>query len=148
MTKCSHCGADVKDSIQTLLTRAAQASQGGNPEAAVEFYEQVLRADNYQMDAHYRLGATLFEMQRFEDAIRVFEEALRLWPGASTLIQNIAIALKQLGRQQEAIEYFEKALAMVDGDQMINASNRPAIKQAMQKELDNLRPKKSGLKFW
>lgn len=148
MTKCPHCGTEVEDSIQTLVKRATQATQGRNYDAAVEFYEQILRADNYQLEAHYALGAALFEAKRYEEAIQAFQAALRLWPGASTLVQNIAIALKQLGRSQEAIDHFEKALSLVDDDQLIHANNRLMIKQAMQKELEALRPKKSGLKFW
>ncbi|MFZ6029174.1 MAG: tetratricopeptide repeat protein [Chloroflexota bacterium] len=148
MTKCPHCGTEIEDSIETLIKRATQASQGRNYEAAVEFYRQVLRADGYHLQAHYGLGAALFEAKRYEEAIRAFQDALRLWPGASSLYQNIGIALKQLGRQQEAIEYFEKAVSLVDDDQLMQTGNRPAIKQAMQKELEALRPKKSGLKLW
>jgi tetratricopeptide (TPR) repeat protein len=148
MTKCPHCGADVEDSIQTLLQRAAQLAQGGNNEAAAEFYEQVLHADQYQLDAYYRLGAIQFEMDHYEAAIYTFENALQLWPAMSSLAHNIAIAMKQLGRDQEAIAYFEKALALVDNDQRINAATKPALKQTIQAELEKLRPKKSGLKFW
>lgn len=148
MTKCPNCGADVEDGIQALFKRAAQASQGKNYQAAVEFYEQVLRADSYHFEAYYGLAASLFELGRYVEAMQVFQDALRLWPGASTLYQNIGIALKKLGREQEAIQHFEKALTMVDDDQLVNVNFRSQVKKAMQRELDELRPKKSGLKFW
>lgn len=53
-------------------------------------------------------GQILAKMQRYEEALAVFDEALKVAPHFAVCLYSKGAALACIGRDQEALEYFEK----------------------------------------
>jgi tetratricopeptide (TPR) repeat protein len=56
------------------------------------------------------LGAYRMEQGRYEEAIRLFREALRISPALVLVRLNLAVALVKTGQKSEARSVLEKAL--------------------------------------
>ena len=54
-------------------------------------------------------GVVLYEQQRYEEAIKYYDQALEINPGKLGAIVNKANALQELKRYDEALKWFEKA---------------------------------------
>ncbi len=55
-------------------------------------------------------GDSLMQEGRFEEALALFEEALKLDGGDPDLWNRAGVALRSLGRYTESVEYFERSL--------------------------------------
>jgi tetratricopeptide (TPR) repeat protein len=69
---------------------------------------------SYPDDVDARGGFAYFLMRngRAEEATRQYEEVLRILPGDSSALINLATSYKALNRAAEAIPYYEKAFAL------------------------------------
>ena len=65
-------------------------------------------------------GKLLLEEKKYEDALEIFEEALKLDPKNPDLLNQKGVALRSLGRYNEAIESYTKSLEIDPKDK--NAS--------------------------
>ena len=68
--------------------------------------------------AHYNIGTSYLEMERYEEAIASFEAALELKPGMMEALNNLGNAYHHQGRHELAIETFREALAAYDWSQL------------------------------
>ena len=68
-------------------------------------------------ELHCQLGSALMALQRFDDAVQAFDDALRLAPENLVALNGRALALARKGRYPEAIEGFKKALAIEENYQ-------------------------------
>ena len=65
--------------------------------------------------AHNNLGAALVKQGRTDEAIRQFQEAIRLRPGEANARYNLALALLQRGQTDAAIRQFQEADRLMPG---------------------------------
>ena len=63
-------------------------------------------------ESWYYLGRTKYNRSRLPEAIRAFEECLRLDPNDVKAKANLGLALQGLGRIDEALEAYRSAIAM------------------------------------
>jgi tetratricopeptide (TPR) repeat protein len=70
----------------------------------------LLASVQYHAEAHHIQGVTLFQEGKVSEAIKQYQEALRLYPAYAKAHLNLGIALEQTGRAREAIEQYEQAL--------------------------------------
>lgn len=83
----------------------------GNYQAAVPYFESAIRNQGDYRDAHASLGAAFAKIPgREPDAVREYEEALRLTPEDAELHVRLGALLAQLGRTGEAIAHLEAAM--------------------------------------
>ena len=54
-------------------------------------------------------GATLFQLHRYDWALKVYEDMCNFFPKDAMAFNNRGIVLKALGRSKEALESFDKA---------------------------------------
>lgn len=96
-------GIDLhRRSASLLCNRARVAIDEGNPEDAVPYYEEAIKADPSFVAAYIGLGDAAAEVGRPSVAAEHFEKALRLAPGDSEVLDKAVKARKALGQDEEA----------------------------------------------
>jgi len=76
----------------------------GRPEEAIAYNDKAFRLNPIGAPTYYYSGASLsyFLTGRYEDTIKVCNEALKRWPKNSLAYARLAIAYMALGREEEA----------------------------------------------
>ena len=69
-----------------------------------------MRMSETTKDALVARGDKLLQAGGFEEALALFEEALKLDGGDPDLWNRAGVALRSLGRYAESVEYFEQSL--------------------------------------
>ncbi len=77
---------------------------------AIEAYEFAQAIDSTNIDALVDCGTCYFYAQRPDEAIKLFEKAIRLEPKHANAYYNMAIVLNSTGHHEKAVEWFERAL--------------------------------------
>lgn len=102
--------------IDSALKEAHAALEAGNPKAAWEKYHQILIADPSQIEALTHLGVILMASNRPDEAIKLYDRALRLNPQYAHALFDKGQALKEKGDAKGATEAFQRFLALVPPD--------------------------------
>jgi tetratricopeptide (TPR) repeat protein len=79
-------------------------------EAAIAAYRRAIAAKPARQDARINLGRLLHELGRFEEAERVYRDALANGDDDPLLFYNLGVLLDDMDRKQEAIQAYEAAL--------------------------------------
>ncbi len=82
-----------------------------------------------QARAAFQAGVEAYAAERFEDALRSFQEAYRIAPHPAVLV-NMANCYEQLDRPIEAITHFERFLVEADA---ISPEQRREVRQALRR---------------
>ena len=98
------------DDPQTLSYLADLYKTRKDDRNAALLYDRLHRVDHTQSSAPMNLGAYQMEQGHYEQAIRLFQEALRISPGLVLVRLNLAVALVHEERKAEARSILEKAL--------------------------------------
>jgi len=90
--------------------RAAFLQRARRFEAAVEAYGRATDLDPKRLWSHLNRGTILVNrLQRYEDALAAFDQAVKAAPGSPAAHHNRGAALQRLLRHEEAIEAFDRA---------------------------------------
>ena len=103
-------------------------------------WQDTLRKRPNNARAHLNLGAIFAEMHsnsantlsqagRLQEAIRHYEQALRIMPAYAEVHNNLGNALCDAGRAQEAIGHFEQALRIKPGDATMHNNLANALRR-------------------
>ena len=104
----------VPDSVQTTYEARSYCQVGvalaqeGRPDEALAAYRQALEVDPRCSEAEVNLGHSALQQNDFDEAIRHFQEVLKINPGAD-VHEHLAMALGWTGRWGEAIECTARA---------------------------------------
>jgi len=82
-------------------------SQGNKPEI-IPYAEKLSGLDTENLNLKVRLGILYSDAKRYEDAIGVFGEILKVVPTSEKIIYYLAALYQQTERDEKAIEYFSK----------------------------------------
>jgi cytochrome c-type biogenesis protein CcmH/NrfG len=96
-------------------SQAAAAAEDQPPqldEARVQALTTILKNDPGNAGAAVQLAATYFEAEHFEDAVRWYEEGLRLDPKNVDASTQLGMTLFFTGGADSALEQFERSLAI------------------------------------
>ena len=93
--------ADRKRTRKDLAKRAIGLAMKARWDEAVELNQEILREFEDDLEAHNRLGKALSELGRNREAMRAFEQALRISPYNSIAKKNID-RLSRLGDESSA----------------------------------------------
>src|ERR1051326_3991796 len=87
--------------------------QGGNSEAAKEYFDKAIKEDENFMEAHMSLAYVLGDTRQYEKAISEIKKAININPdffsGNFYLLAQLEM---KLARYKDAKEHFEKFMSM------------------------------------
>jgi tetratricopeptide (TPR) repeat protein len=95
---------------ECLLKRANDLSIAGKAAEAEPLFVEYLRLDPRSFTGHDNLAFVLFELDRPSEALRHWEEALRLEPAEPDALAGKAIALQSMGNRGSAIAAYKAAV--------------------------------------
>jgi tetratricopeptide (TPR) repeat protein len=78
--------------------------------AAIQAYGTAITQDPKRLDARINLGRLLHENRRYQEAERIYRDAIVSCGMDALLLYNLGVLLGDLGRKREAIEAYEAAL--------------------------------------
>lgn len=97
----------------------------GQPDAAIERFEQAVELDPTYAEAWYNLGTLLFDLQHGRDAIRALQRAVEVAPGYAAARSALADALDECGDRAAAEQHWRAYLELDDtGDWAEHARER------------------------
>ncbi|MCM3872637.1 MAG: tetratricopeptide repeat protein [Pyrinomonadaceae bacterium] len=94
-----------------LYKEAVKYRRGGLSKQASQLFEKALQLNPNYADAHYDLGYAYFDQGRWEDAIRSFENAIRIDPKDKKTRAGLYEARVRVGRNPEPDQYTEEKIA-------------------------------------
>ena len=102
--------------IDVTLKSAHVSLDGGDLQAAWDKYHQVLMTDPHHVEAITHLGNILMRGNQLDEAIRLYDRALRFNPNYSHALFDKGQALKEKGDPKGAAESWKRFLALVSAD--------------------------------
>ena len=82
----------------------------GRMSEALALNKKVIEIDPKDTEAHYNLGNTLKELNKFEDAEESYKKAIKLKPDYAEAHNNLAIMLRELGKLEDAKISYQVAI--------------------------------------
>lgn len=102
--------------IDSALKAAHASLEAGDLKAAWDKYHQILISDPSQVEALTHLGVIMMGSNRPDEAIKLYDRALRLNPQYAHALFDKGQALKEKGDAKGATEAFKQFLALVPPD--------------------------------
>lgn len=94
------------------LVRGQEEQRAKRVAEAIRYFRQAAALDGSYYEAHYALGAALYEAREFTAAAATWERAIAVRPNAADARYNFALTLKAAGYYQEASDELEKLLSL------------------------------------
>ena len=88
----------------------------GFPGPAVENLRGYLKQHPNSANAHYFLGQVLFKLDRYQEAIAEYEEALRIQPAFYYALQELGQSYMLTKQKDQGVETFTRLLSFYPGD--------------------------------
>lgn len=89
-----------------------QLNEYGKAEIILQNYVDEIYKDRQQLEHHtayFYLGIAKYELKKFEEAITIFDKALKIYPNFSDVKFYKAVCLSLLMKQDEATDLFKEA---------------------------------------
>ena len=96
--------------LEEIFNLAVQNHKGKNLNSAIDLYNEVLKINPSNKDAHNNLGTLFQALGDNQKAKSYYEKAIELNPAFDLAHNNLGALLDKLGNNQKAIGYFEKAI--------------------------------------
>ena len=116
----------VKDFFQTIdkdtldwqvkMFLGAVAINEKRDSTAIEYFKVVTDLAHWNVDAWVRLGGLYFDNRKYEEAVKVMDEAIDLFPDDFTINLILGLSLAQLNKHSEAKPYLNKAVELNPND--------------------------------
>ena len=102
----------VESRVSVLMRQAELSIEAGDPAAAKELYQQVIRHDPENAEAHANLGVAYEQLGRGDLAVAMFRKALELHPEYADAHLNLGLKLAEDGVFQEALQSISEAVRL------------------------------------
>ncbi|NTW57040.1 MAG: tetratricopeptide repeat protein [Chlorobiaceae bacterium] len=102
--------------LANKLQAALILHQQGNLSQAESLYSEVIRRQPANFDALFLLATAYAQQRRFEDALTLFDRAMRLNSHHPETLNNRGNVLMELKRYEDAIASFDQSLSVRPGD--------------------------------
>jgi tetratricopeptide (TPR) repeat protein len=101
---------------QVKMYLGAIAFSEGNDSLAIDNFKYVTENANWNVQAWIRLGGLLYDNKKYEEASKVMEEAIEVFPNDFAINFILGLSLVQLEKQDEAEKYLSKAVDLNPND--------------------------------
>lgn len=118
-------GSQQQSAPQPVRSSAAQAGQGGQgsggqgreqpavlDEGRVQALQTIVASDAKNAEARIQLGNAYFDGERYQDAIKWYEEALRLEPRNVNASTDLGVSYYYVNQADRALKQFEYSLSI------------------------------------
>ncbi|MBS4035469.1 MAG: tetratricopeptide repeat protein [Ignavibacterium sp.] len=107
-----------KDTLdwQVKMYLGAIAFSEGNDSLAIDNFKYVTENANWNVQAWIRLGGLLYDNKKYDEASKVMEEAIEVFPNDFAANFILGLSLVQLEKQEEAEKYLSKAVDLNPND--------------------------------
>jgi hypothetical protein len=99
----------MSENIRGKITRAVSLAERGNKDEAIRALEALLAGGAGEPSLHYNLGLAYEESNRLEDALKSYQEAIKLEPDMVAAHINLGSLLLSQAKVDESIAVFQKA---------------------------------------
>lgn len=104
----------VANDDRHFFQQALDLRGSGDHAAAVKILAQLISQDSNNIDALFLLGASLFSLDRSQEAARAFREVLKLRPKNEPASLGLFHSLWKLGDRQGAYQEMRRFLSIAD----------------------------------
>lgn len=104
-------------SVEAKFGYVYPAAAVGNWDQVKTQYENILRVDSKNSQAHYRLGLIYYGREEFDKALQKFQVGLNLYPFDYDFNLMMAWTSLKMGKMREAEVLFNKVLLLSPGDE-------------------------------
>jgi tetratricopeptide (TPR) repeat protein len=99
------------NSVPVFLNLGGFYYRRGMFEAAIPFYEKVIRANPKHYQGHYWLAMCYWKLQRYYAAINTLEEVIEFLPTFKDALNLMGECYEQIGEGAKAEHYYLKAIS-------------------------------------
>jgi tetratricopeptide (TPR) repeat protein len=110
------CLAQFPNHAASLYGAAMSLIQRGELQRALAMLDHLCKIQPLSAEAHYNRGALLGTMERYDDELAAYRQAIALKPRFVRAYVNLGVALRDLSRFDEALLQFKKALSLDPND--------------------------------
>ena len=79
-------------------------------DVVIEKTKKLLKKDKYQLTFYNYIGLSYKQLNKLDEAMKIFKQALKIFPHSESLLGNIGSVLRLSDKLSEAEEYFERSL--------------------------------------
>lgn len=107
-----------KDTLdwQVKMFLGAIAINEKKDSAAIEYFKVVTNLARWNTDAWIRLGGLYFDNRKYEEAVKIMDEAIELFPEDFTINLILGLAFAQQDKHIDAKPYLEKSVELNPND--------------------------------
>ena len=127
-------GAALAQGVQAWLERGERLLSEGAYAEAVAAFEEVLRQDYGQFQAHLGLGVALVRLGRLEEARFAFDQMTRVFPDRYEGHFNLGQVYLRMGEAGKAAEAFAKAAAIAPREEAYLAWSGALLQEGKARE--------------
>ncbi len=126
-----------KDTLdwQVKMFLGAVAINEKKDSLAIEYFKVVTDLARWNVDAWIRLGGLYFDNRKYEEAVKVMDEAIELFPDDFTTNLILGLSLAQLDKHSEAKSYLKKSVELKPDDITSLSSYAYTLSQLKENDL-------------
>ena len=113
---------------------AQSLQKGGDFEAAIRLYDELLRIRGGNAEIHYKRANALNSLSRWDAALAGYDEAIVLDPMFANAFCNRGVVLERLERWSDALTSYDRAIALNPDDALAYYNRGSVLK--VQKRFD------------
>lgn len=102
---------------EIMLHQANELKTHDQYEKAIEMYDQVLKLEPMNAQAHHSKGNVLDLMGRYEDAVSCYNSAINCDPHNAETWYNKGLSLKKMGKPSESFACIQRGLYLYLGNE-------------------------------